>query len=103
MTLVFIYLYLMSYCHFYFFSIYAITSSICSLVFLTIYLIIIVSMIDTTKITDITIIFVEKSLIKNSTMNGKQKINVLIIAVVNIIQLKYCNRNINKYRKNYWK
>ena len=42
-------------------------------------------MIDTTKITDITIIFVEKSLIKNSTMNGKQKINVLIIAVVNII------------------
>ena len=42
-------------------------------------------MIDTTKITDITIIFVEKSLIKNPTMNGKQKINVLIIAVVNII------------------
>lgn len=75
----------MSYCHFLFFSIYAITASICFLVFLTIYLIIIVSMIDTTKITDITIIFVEKSLIKNSTMNGKPKINVLIIAIVNII------------------
>ena len=39
-------------------------------------------------ITDITIIFVEKSLIKNSTMNGKQKINVLIIAVVVDLILK---------------